>query len=182
MGLTTFNRGLLLMMTIERWIVICRPLSSMQKFQDRRRFFITLLLLAILSVLINLPRSWEYSAKPRCRQSLAPNATNATDAIYVPTGASTASGAPFIANEETDKVVYRVVSHPEYMCNTHYLYGYNFIVTLGMILILPMLIMVVLNGMAIFTLIKGRDTLKVRSVHFRTKYLPLQFCFIFSLL
>ena len=76
MALTTFNRGLLLMMTIERWFVICRPLTSMQKFQNKRRFMTIILILVTWSLLINLPRCWEYSSSPYCYTT-----TNATDAL-----------------------------------------------------------------------------------------------------
>ena len=70
--------------------------------------------------------------------------------------------------EPTYKTLYRVVAHPAYGCNSIYQYGYKLIVSAGFNLLFPILIMIVLNGMAVVTLIKGKETLKVSS--YREKF------------
>ena len=152
---TTFNRGLLLMMTIERWIVICRPLSSLHKIQSKSRFFMSILALMTWSLVINLPRSWEYSIEPHCRATVAHNTNDATS--------------------NASQIFVRLKSHPEYGCNKLYVSGYKIVVALCLNLLLPILVMIILNGMAVYTLIKGRETLKVNHSILQWNFAPRDF-------
>ena len=56
-----------------------------------------------------------------------------------------------------------MVSNEDVACNDLYQYGYHGFIEAGLNNILPMLIIIFLNGWAILTLIKSREALQVRS-------------------
>ena len=127
----TFNRGLMVLMTFERWVVICRPLTSMRKFKQTFRIFTLFALLAVWSLLLGAPRAWE--------NVLVENKIKS-------------------ASKET---WYGIVTRPDYACNRYYQYLYNAGVLIGLNIFLPIVVMAALNGMAIYVLMKSREALGV---------------------
>ena len=100
------------------------------------------------SLVINLPRSWEYSTEAHCQATVAHNTND------------------IAANSNASQIFVRLKSHPEYGCNKLYVSGYKIVIALCLNLLLPILVMVILNGMTLYTLIKDRETLKVNLLHY----------------
>ena len=143
----SFNRGLMLLMTFERWVVICRPFSSFRKFKQTIRLYMSFSILAFWSILLNIPMAWENDL---VAQVVHENRDNNTSSF---------STSTLI----TSPITYRLVSDADYACNIFYQYLYRFGLILGLNIIVPIFVMIVFNGMAIYVLMRSREAVQVRA-------------------
>ncbi len=132
-------------MTFERWFVICRPLSNILKFQTKHHLFIALIILAIYSVALNIPRAWESSLSIDNINGSSQNGDNKSSASI------SSSSSLIVIKQWNDTIA----------CNDYYQYGYRVGICIGINIIIPIIITAVMNGMAVYVLFKGRHALKV---------------------
>jgi len=127
----TFNRGITLLMTIDRWFIVCRTLLA-NRWWTKKKVFWVIGSLAFYSIAINIPNIFEYIQKVKpCTKYVDGNATLSSFTMVF------AYGSPL-------------------GCNKYFIWIYMTMFHSGVVTFLPCLLMIIFNALTIRTLTKKK--------------------------